>query len=460
MEQKLRILIVDDEEIDRIAVRRALKQSDLPIFFTEARDYSEAIATLEDQEFDCIFVDFNLPDRDGLALVESIHQLNIKSPIVVLTGQGDERIAVKLMKSGITDYLPKSLVSSKTLPQVLRNALRVYDVIVQAELANQRLHESHTQLVRKNQELRLLERQRQDFIAHLTHDLRTPIVAADLMLKLFHKEAFCPLSLDMHKAVTAMIRSNLNLLEIVNTLLEVHCYESGAKELTLIVCDLWDISQDILTELKPLADEKGIELEILAASQPENSNGQFKVVGDYLELRRMLTNLIGNSIKFTDLGFVKICFSLTNESEAAFKHSNFLAKSHPACDSTNLPDVSPDISPDTSLSSDSLGNLLLSDDSFNDLVISDRTFADFSIDPVIDTWVLIEVKDSGVGMSKSEQESLFQRFRKGSHKQSGTGLGLHLVHRIAAVHHGTISVTSELGKGSLFSVRLPTHKKN
>jgi two-component system, sensor histidine kinase and response regulator len=446
MEQKLRILIVDDEETDRIAIRRALKSSDLEILFTEARDYGEAIANLDEQTYDCIFIDFNLPDRDGLALVESIHQLNIKSPIVVLTGQGDERIAVKLMKSGVTDYMPKSMVSAKTLPQALRNALRVHEVIVQAELANQRLHESHTQLVRKNQELRLLERQRQDFIAHLTHDLRTPIVAADMMLKLFHKEAFCPLSGDMHTAVTAMIRSNHNLLDIVNTLLEVHCYESGSKTLTPISCDLWEITQEIVTELKPLADEKGIQLE---QSTVEDSNGEsrrFKVMGDYLELRRMLTNLIGNSIKFTDAGFVKVHFSLTNESEAATRQLK----------------SSISFSPDSSTIS--LADRMLSDSSLNDLasdlVISDRSFADFSIDPTVSTWVLIEVKDSGIGMSKSEQESLFQRFRKGSHKQAGTGLGLHLVQRIVLVHQGTISVTSELGIGSLFSVRLPILVKN
>jgi two-component system, sensor histidine kinase and response regulator len=447
MEQKLKVLIVDDEETDRIAIRRALKSSDVPILFTEARDYGEAIATLDDQMFDCIFVDFNLPDRDGLALVESIHLLNIKSPIVVLTGQGDERIAVKLMKSGVTDYLPKSMISSKTLPQMLRNALRVYQVMMQAELANQRLHESHTQLVRKNQELRLLEHQRQDFIAHLTHDLKTPIIAADMMLKLFHKEAFCPLSADMHTAVTAMIRSNKNLLDIVNTLLEVHSYEAGSKELTPISCDLWEIAQEIVIELKPLADEQGIQLVQLAvedSDSTEQTKDRFKVMGDYLELRRMLTNLIGNSIKFTDTGFVKVCFSLTTESEAA-RH------------------LKPPINFSPDASSISLADQVLSDRSLNDLaselVISDRSFADFSIDPAVNTWVLIEVRDSGVGMSKSEQESLFQRFRKGSHKQSGTGLGLHLVQRIVSVHHGAISVASELGKGSLFSIRLPALTK-
>ncbi len=59
-------------------------------------------------------------------------------------------------------------------------------------------------------------------------------------------------------------------------------------------------------------------------------------------------------------------------------------------------------------------------------------------------------------MSDADRLTLFQRFRKGTHKQSGSGLGLHLVQRIVNVHQGTISVSSELGKGSLFTVQLPS----
>jgi two-component system, sensor histidine kinase and response regulator len=416
---EINVLLVDDDQVDRLAVKRAFKQADMQISFTEAKDYTEAIAILENQilkkqSFDCIFVDYNLPGQDGLAVVEAIHQLNIFSPIIILTGQGDEQIAVKLMKSGVTDYLPKSQVSPKTLAKILQDAIRVHQAIVRATLADQRLHESHALLVRKNKELRLLEKQGQDFIAHLTHDLKTPIVAADLMLKLFQKEAFCPLSEEMHNAIAAMVRSNHNLLDIVNTLLEVHCYESGEKELTLIDFDLWQIAEEIIAELQPLANEKGILLSLKAIAQnldldshlssQQNLHSlqpspkvQFQVRGDCLEIRRMLTNLVGNSIKFTDMGFVELCLGL----------SHF--------DSTKEEDLD---------------------------------------------WVTIQVRDSGIGMSMAEQESLFKRFRKGSHKQSGSGLGLHLVERIVSVHHGTISVTSELGKGSLFMIRLPVNSYN
>ncbi len=73
-------------------------------------------------------------------------------------------------------------------------------------------------------------------------------------------------------------------------------------------------------------------------------------------------------------------------------------------------------------------------------------------------WLLVEVEDSGPGISLEDQKMIFDRFRQGSHKRSGSGLGLHLSKRIVETHDGTLDVKSELGKGSLFRVCLPTQK--
>ncbi|NES80656.1 MAG: hybrid sensor histidine kinase/response regulator, partial [Moorea sp. SIO2B7] len=69
--------------------------------------------------------------------------------------------------------------------------------------------------------------------------------------------------------------------------------------------------------------------------------------------------------------------------------------------------------------------------------------------------VVFSVQDTGEGISAEDQNFLFERFRQGSHLRSGSGLGLHLCRRIVESHQGTIQVKSELGKGSLFIVRLP-----
>jgi two-component system, sensor histidine kinase and response regulator len=390
MKAPLRVLIIDDDEVDRMAVQRALRSTGSIVDFTEAADAKSAIAILgsaEQEPFDCIFLDYRLPDQDGLAVLKIMHQMGIRFPLIVLTGQGDERIAVEVMKAGATDYLPKSSLSSDRLSQTFYNAMRIHKAEIQAEFANQQLQESYEQLKSQNQKLEQIALERQDFISHLTHDLRTPLIAADMMLKLFQKEVFCPLSTEMHAALVAMVRSNQVLMDMVNTLLEVHCYEAGSKTLTFMACNLWEIVSEVIQELQPLAVEKGIILKHSLKDDMTDPH-QMQIMGDLLELRRMVTNLVGNSIKFTDTGYVEV----------------------------NL-----GISPY----------------------------------PVDQKLVILTVEDTGFGMSQEDQSMVFQRFRKGTHRQSGSGLGLHLVQRIVNAHQGTVSVSSELGKGSLFTVQLP-----
>jgi signal transduction histidine kinase len=68
------------------------------------------------------------------------------------------------------------------------------------------------------------------------------------------------------------------------------------------------------------------------------------------------------------------------------------------------------------------------------------------------------VEDTGSGIALDDQKMIFERFRQGSHKRSGSGLGLHLSKRIVETHQGTLDVQSELGRGSVFRVCLPTQK--
>jgi two-component system, sensor histidine kinase and response regulator len=399
MEESLKILIVDDDEVDRMVVRRALIKSGTSIIITEAATCNEAIELLTTNLFDCTFLDYGLPDRNGLALVQAARQINVQHPLVVLTGQGNERIAVDLMKAGATDYLPKSQISPTILGQVLRNAMRldraereVLQATQQLQQNNDLLHQQNRDLEQQRAQIEIQNLQLTDFIAHLTHDLRTPLVAANRMFELFQQEAFCPLSADMHEAVAAMERSNKNLLNLVNTLLEVHCYESGNKTLTLTTCNMWEIILEVVQELQPLAQYKSIDLTALGDFFDPQS---LKILGDCQEIRRMITNLVSNALKFTDTGSIELRLGFCQAGV-------------------------------------------------------DETLAK-------NGWVTIEIQDTGLGMSAEEQKVIFQRFRTGSHRQAGSGLGLHLVHRIITTHSGTISVTSALGKGSLFKVLLPAH---
>jgi len=125
MLNSLRILIVDDDELDRRAVRRALLSSDLNVEIAEADRGAEALARLVSESFDGVLLDFHLPDANGLEIVHEARARGIATPIIMLTGYGDEPVAVDLMKAGASDYLPKAKLTPEALARTLRNAGRI-----------------------------------------------------------------------------------------------------------------------------------------------------------------------------------------------------------------------------------------------------------------------------------------------------------------------------------------------
>jgi signal transduction histidine kinase len=213
------------------------------------------------------------------------------------------------------------------------------------------------------------------------------------MLHLFQEGVLGDLTLEMDNAIATMISSNQNLLLMVNTLLEVYRYEAGRKTLTFAAVNLVDLVQEVMDELHPLADAKGLNLTVEHQTQ-NNHTSDIVVIGDRLELRRVITNLLGNAIKFTDLGSVTMRLFLTTSSGIMTHHQS-------------------------------------------------------------PSMVVLQVEDTGSGIPAEDQPTLFEGFRQGSHNRAGSGLGLHLSRQIVEAHWGKIEVRSELGKGSLFTVELP-----
>jgi two-component system, sensor histidine kinase and response regulator len=230
-----------------------------------------------------------------------------------------------------------------------------------------------------------INQQHEDFIASLTHDLRTPLIAADHVLHLLRRGTFGKTLPEMRDSLEQVVQSNQTLLEMVDTLLEIYQYEAGDKNLHFHDVNLWELSQSVVKELMPLAENKGLSLHLTLAKGSDEIAMQ--VLGDRLELRRLLTNLLGNAIRYTDSGSV----------ELRLKHSTH---------------------------------------------DSPRNYS-----------VVLEVEDTGIGISSEEQEYLFERFRQGNHQRRGNGLGLYLSRQIVEAHDGSIRVESQVGQGTLFVIQ-------
>lgn len=141
------LLLVDDDEVDRAAVRRALDRAHVTATVSEMSDFASArAALLGRQAFDAVFLDFGLPGGDGLELLREARREGVETPVIVLTGQGDEALAVELMKAGATDYLQKGQLTPERLAQSLRQALRLRDADRQARDARRAVERQAAQL--------------------------------------------------------------------------------------------------------------------------------------------------------------------------------------------------------------------------------------------------------------------------------------------------------------------------
>ncbi len=147
MADKFNILIIDDDEVNRMSVRRFLKSAGVELSATEACDGNSGLELLKSQAFDCTFLDYFLPDSDGLSVLKQAREAGIEAPIIMLTGHGDERLAVEMMQAGASDYLPKDKMSADNLSHALNSALRIHHLQQERTQAEARLSESNKHIV-------------------------------------------------------------------------------------------------------------------------------------------------------------------------------------------------------------------------------------------------------------------------------------------------------------------------
>jgi signal transduction histidine kinase len=357
-ERNQRIMLVDDSADSLRLLQVTLKLKGYNV--TIADSGAEALVKIAESPPDLVVLDVVMPDMDGYEVTWQIkHNSNLPFiPILLVTGS-EKSSVVKGLDAGADEFIRKPVDKKELLARV-RALLRL----------------KHSM----DEQLFLIQR-REDFVTRLTHDLRTPLIAADQFLKLLQRGVFGNTLSAMRESLEQMAQSNQNLLSMVDTLLEVYQYEAGGKTLDFFVVDLWELCQQVVQELMPLADVKHLTLKAVLTKGTEASLA--RVRGDRLELRRLITNLVGNAIRFSDAGSVEVRLNSTLQG------------------------------------------------------------------------VTIEVEDTGIGMNPEEQLLLFDRFRQGKHQRRGNGLGLYLSRQIVEAHQGNISVSSTVGKGSIFTVYLP-----
>jgi signal transduction histidine kinase len=129
-----------------MTVVRALRHAAPGILVEEATCADDALLVLRSGRFDCVLSDLHMPGHDGAWLLEATRRESLDVPLVVLTGQGDEQVAVSMMKGGAADYVSKAGMTAGNIADALRRAVRVHRAEREAWLSAQALRASEERL--------------------------------------------------------------------------------------------------------------------------------------------------------------------------------------------------------------------------------------------------------------------------------------------------------------------------
>jgi two-component system cell cycle response regulator len=143
LDQKTNILLVEDSDEDSKIIKVLLKDQG-QIHFSRARGIDEAMREVEQGQVDLIFLDYILPDGNGLDFLKRLNKKGIGIPVIVITARGSELIASQLIQEGAYDYLPKEMLSTESLSRSIGNTMEKARLKREIHRAQDRLNEMST----------------------------------------------------------------------------------------------------------------------------------------------------------------------------------------------------------------------------------------------------------------------------------------------------------------------------
>ncbi len=516
MPKPLSILLVEDDHFDAIEFQRAVKKCLVEIEEIKICRYAEeALVTLETWLPDCIFIDYQLPKTNGLELLKQIKELVPRLPVIVLTSQGDERIAVEMMKAGAMDYFPKSEINPEKLTKTFHTISQMMDVEDQRAETQKELFEKEELI---------------DKIALLSPNI-IYVIDIEKWASIFHNKQIWNIlgytESDFSPEASNVFTDIINVQDQLAFRRHYHFVRHNVKDGEVVEkefrlkhkngSEVWIITrevpfkrnsagevQEVLGTAIDITRRKFVENELLRAKKEAEEASRIK--SDFLstmshEIRTPMNAIVGftdllltsnfsgqdmeylNTIKYSadnlmvilndilDFSKIEAGKFLLENFEFDFKEKlGYLQKTFDVIARKKKIELTFKVSDDVPLNligdphrlNQILVNLLGNAVKFtNEGFVRLSVTADRHHGENVD--LRIDVTDSGIGISKDKLSLIFDSFSQAHQNNAGnffggTGLGLTITRKITDLMKGSISASSQLGLGSTFSVFLTFRK--
>ncbi|MFY9558742.1 MAG: hybrid sensor histidine kinase/response regulator [Terriglobales bacterium] len=270
------VLLIEDNPGDADLVRLRLVEGRSPVRVDCVNRLSDALTSLGKETPSLVLLDLNLPDSHGSETFRKVLEAAPNVPVVVLSGQDDEALAIKAVHQGVQDYLVKGDMSSKQLERAMRYAVERQGLLRTLEMARKQ------QLEFKNQ-----------FLSHVSHELRTPLTCIHQYVTLLLDGLAGPMAPEQSDHLKTVLKSVNQLHAMIRDLLEATRAETGKMRVEPRCVSIGELMQQAIAMMQPTAHEKRIGLEMgLDHRIP-------LVYADPDRILEVLINLLDNGIKFT-----------------------------------------------------------------------------------------------------------------------------------------------------------------
>jgi signal transduction histidine kinase/HPt (histidine-containing phosphotransfer) domain-containing protein len=281
------VLLVEDDEGDAGLIVGLFRRTKKAALFRVSR-----AATLKDADAllvglrssgAAVLLDLALADSADEATLAWIRTTAVTFPVIVLTGNDDQALPQRALRAGAQDYLTKWDFNS--------------DALTRAILYATERHQIQQELRKAKDAADVASRAKTEFLANMSHEIRTPLAAVLGAAELL---AESPLAPDQRRYLDLLNKAGTHLRALIDEILDLSKIEAGGVVLERTNFDLGEVLDDVCGLLRPRAESKGLEL------AGELLPGPARVTGDPHRLTQVLVNLVGNAIKFTARGQVRL----------------------------------------------------------------------------------------------------------------------------------------------------------